>query len=497
MTQTLVGATEAGSQTPPHARAGSGSVDPSSTRAILDGLANSSAEMSKLARKLHARHPMRGEHDINDALQHAFAAAYSTCQVRHEGKAYAWLATVANVYLIELHRRECRELPTDNDAPIFEATPDKADNDPARALSQSDERAELRRLRTTIEQHLTPRQRRVLAARLSDIKISHRDLAAALDTSERTLKKDVQRINEVGRQHVIARAGRGCGQSDTVVARYAFGIAKPGEARRAQLHLAGCASCGTFFQALERWRDKAAAFLPVAGCDPGGIERACHKVVELTNAVRQHIGDGADHARRHAETNYATQAERFPRLAETASKLSIVRPGHVAAAVAVCAFGASGAAKECVDVGARLFDPVAKVVQTSDRRPPPKQKRPQVAPASQYGSSPGPSAQAAVATPPPVDHMPAHEVNVDQAPERRREPTQRQKQAAGAAAARNEFDPAAAAAQEQAGGTATSPTTAQAAEATSPASTPSAGTPTTSAKPVPNEEAGIGYIGGP
>ena len=173
----------------------------------------------------------------------------------------------------------------------------------------------------------------------------------------RSVKRALERIMAVGREELVRLAGHGCESGESLVARFAFGLAGPREARQAQLHLATCPRCGALYERLDVWRAKVAVLLPVPVAEqarPGLIERALHGAAEAlssgkrhgrdgASAVREHVADGASQLKQHA---YARVVDPTP--------LAGLRPGAAAAAIAGC-LAIGGGATYCAQQG---VDPI-------------------------------------------------------------------------------------------------------------------------------------------
>jgi DNA-binding CsgD family transcriptional regulator len=255
---------------------------------------------------------------------------------------------------------------------------------------------------------LSPRQQHVLALWADGTEA--KQIAGHLGASDRAIRKDLERIRAVTRQHVIARAGHGCREGENLISRYSFRLAGPDESRDAHLHLARCGHCGVFYMRLELWREevlaKAAAMLPVPAMEqahPGLLERALHKTADGLSSLKQHasdagaqakaqLADAASQAKQQAAAGYSRAVEYTP--------LASARPGAAATAIAGCLALGGGAAGYCIDKGVDPITGLVDVVQRSPAKPaqtPPEQKPPAEQP---------PDPPQVPATPPPPEPAP-------------------------------------------------------------------------------------------
>jgi hypothetical protein len=66
------------------------------------------------------------------------------------------------------------------------------------------------------------------------------EIAEHLGMTPRSVKRALEQIMALSREELVRLAGHGCDAGESLVARFAFGLAGPHEAREAQLHLATC-----------------------------------------------------------------------------------------------------------------------------------------------------------------------------------------------------------------------------------------------------------------
>jgi hypothetical protein len=160
----------------------------------------------------------------------------------------------------------------------------------------------------------------------------------------------------ISRAELVRLSGQGCESGETLIARFAFGLAGPREMREAQQHLATCPRCGALYEQLDIWRERVAAALPIPVVEkthPGLIDRALHGGAERLSALthrggsrqgglRDRIGEATAHVKQHATSVYYRAVDPTP--------LAGVRPGAAAATVAGC-LAIGGGATYCLQQG--------------------------------------------------------------------------------------------------------------------------------------------------
>ena len=248
-------------------------------------------------------------------------------------------------------------------------------SDPVDELIEREDHEELERLARVILSGLSSRQRAVVALHTRGLR--RRQIAEHLDLTSRTVKRSMEQVLAAGRNELLRLAGQGCGEGEQL-ARLAFGLAGPREARRAQLHLATCGRCGALYERLDLWREHVAGLLPLPAAAEAHshlLERAIHAGSELLSrliaadgGVRRHVTETVSHLREQAAASYSRAVDPTP--------LAGVRPGAVAAAVAGC-LAVGGGATYCVEQG---VDPIAGIRtiasrEQPDRKPKPHQRR--------------------------------------------------------------------------------------------------------------------------
>ena len=251
-------------------------------------------------------------------------------------------------------------------------------SDPVDELIEREDHEELERLARVILSGLSSRQRAVVALHTRGMR--RQQIAEHLDLTPRTVKRSMEQVLAAGRNELLRLAGQGCGEGEQLVARLAFGLAGPREARRAQLHLATCGRCGALYERLDLWREHVAGLLPLPAAAEAHshlVERAIHAGSELLSGsgssrpgggVRRHVTETVSHLRDQAAASYSRAVDPTP--------LAAVRPGAVAAAVAGC-LAVGGGATYCVEQG---VDPIAGIRtiasrEQPDRKPKPHQRR--------------------------------------------------------------------------------------------------------------------------
>ena len=196
---------------------------------------------------------------VDDALQEAYARAYSCCEAE-PAAVYAWLEQAAIHRLKDRLRALMREHPRPSDSNVFTAMYDD-DLDPARSAEDHEQQRELEQLFAELADQLPPRHRAVLALHSRGRK--RPAVAGELGISDRAVKRSLERTLARARELLVERCDGGCPQGGPDVWRLAFGLATGSQAARAQLHLLGCPTCQAFHERLGWWREAAAAAVPV------------------------------------------------------------------------------------------------------------------------------------------------------------------------------------------------------------------------------------------
>ena len=345
-------------------------IGPATTRDLLEQIAG--GERGAQLRATVARwNPSATSEQIEEAYQEACARAELSCVGRSEGEVYVWLRTTTHREVGRLRRRAGRELLLAAGDPQLASARSPA-SDPVDELIEREHYEELEQLARVILSGLSGRQRAVVALHTRGLR--RQQIAEHLDLSPRTVKRSMEQVLAAGRNELLRLAGQGCNEGEQIVARLAFGLAGPRDARRAQLHLATCGRCGAMYERLDLWREHVAGLLPIpaaAEAQAHLLERAMHAGSELISgsgssrsdgSVRRHMTDAVSHLREQAAASYSRAVDPTP--------LAGVRPGAVAAAVAGC-LAIGGGATYCVEQG---VDPIAGIRtiasrEQSDRKP--------------------------------------------------------------------------------------------------------------------------------
>ena len=370
------------------------------TRGLIEEIARGDLG-AKLRSQVAAWHPNASRDEVDEAFQEACLRAEGRCHGQTEGEVFTWLRTTTRRELGHMKRRAGREVPVDITAAEFQVVA-VADAPPEQLLLESEAEAEVERVTHAVLSRLSERQRQVIA--LHSHGRQRAEIAAHLGMTPRSVKRAIERIMAEGRDELVRLAGRGCESGEPVVARLAFGLASPRERRQAQLHLAGCPTCGAMYERLDFWREKVAALLPVPVAQqahPGAVERVIHGAADVLATVKQRAGDGvtaareqlADgtaHAKQQATVTYYRAVDPTP--------LAGVRPGAAAAALASC-LAIGGGATYCVEQGIDPTRPLSALVGPERREKPSKARKASATPTASPTVTPTPTA---VVTPQPT-----------------------------------------------------------------------------------------------
>jgi RNA polymerase sigma factor (sigma-70 family) len=328
------------------------------THRLIDQLLRSEAAAG-LRRQLASGYPDATDDQIEEAIQEACASATHQWRGTTIRELRAWLAVVAGHALADLYRHRRRELPAYDVLEVGAAVGGWRAPDPQQAVVDQEDEAEVEAVARAILTRLSDRQRQITALHAHGRK--RPQIAARLGMTDRTVKRQLERIFAVGREELVNLAGAGCEPGRHSVARLAFRLASPRQAREAQLHLLDCRDCAALYQRLEEWREKVAALLPAPAAshiNSGSLERAAHhaaealaagkrEVTEMVSAFRQNASALPAQAKQHATSTYYRAIDPTP--------LAGARPGAAAAVVASCLAIGGGAATYCLKQGVPGF----------------------------------------------------------------------------------------------------------------------------------------------
>lgn len=382
-----------------------------------------------LGRRLRAEialwHPEFTVDEIDDAIQTAcnYAAEGGIDGVA-EGEVYTWLRITAHRWLKrELANR--RELPVAPDAAVLDAHR-QAPSAEQRAIELED----LRDGTVLVERVVTKlnaRQRTILALHLAGH--NRPRIASELGMTDRTVKRQLERIMANARDELGQLAGGGCEDGETLVMRLACGIADAAQATQAKAHVAHCGRCADFSRALDTWREKAAAILPLPATEtatPGLVERTLHgaadglarakqQLADTAIALRQGATDGGAQLKQQAASAYYRVVDPTP--------LAGVRPGAAATVIVGCLAIGGGAATYCATedfdpfgAGIGLIKPAPDRDQPADKDPPATNKPDLAETVAAPAPAPGPESAPAEPAPDPAPE-PTAETQAEAAPE--------------------------------------------------------------------------------
>src|SRR4029077_3510408 len=272
---------------------------------------------------------------------------------------------------------------------------------PVEELIDLEDTAELEILVREVASSLSDQRRRILVLWAAGRKKP--EIVAELGLSGRAVKRGLEDIMRQAREVLARRTGGGCEEGGSLVLRFACGLAGAGEAIRARAHMEGCASCSTFAEQLETWREKAGVVLGPAAVEvahPGLVGRVVGRAGDAISSVKQHILGGGAQLKQQAAAGYARTPDPTP--------LAGVRPGTVAAVLASCLAVGTGAATSCAQQG---VDPLAAATgliagAEEEKEPTPPEKEPRtpvVADETPAETVTGPTYVPAEETPSPVE----------------------------------------------------------------------------------------------
>ncbi len=329
------------------------------TRALVERIVRG-ARGARLRSHLSAGRSGATREQVEEAMQEACLLAERACRGQTESEVFAWLRTTAQRELWRIQKRARREPPVDIDAiPLH---PDAwTVLGPEHELIENEDLLEVDEAAQAVLTRLSERQREIVA--LQSRGKTRPQIAAHLGMTQRTVKRQLERIMTTGRGELVRLAGHGCKDGETVVARMAFGLASQREIRDAQLHLALCRQCGSMFERLDLWRERVAAALPLPALEqthPATLERAVHHLADGFASLRQWTSDGASGLRQQAGDSTGQLKQHasavYYRVIDP-TPLAGLRPGAAAAAIAGC-LAIGGGTTYCVT---QNVDPFGRV----------------------------------------------------------------------------------------------------------------------------------------
>jgi RNA polymerase sigma factor (sigma-70 family) len=313
---------------------------------------------AKLRSQVAGWHPGATREQVEEAFQEACARAQRACGGQTEGEVFTWLRTTAHRHLGRMQDRARREVLVDAPDLVFEeAHPSRLS--PEEQLIDRENQAEIERMTRAVLTRLSDRQSQIAALHGHGMRRSQ--IASHLGMTERSVKRALERIMDVGRKELVRLAGQGCEAGESIVARLAFGLASADEVHQAREHLTTCPRCDTLYERLDLLRAQVAVLLPVpATTHDGLVDRWLHAAGDVWSGIKRHGTDGATQLKQHVSAAYDYRAVDLTALAG-------VRPGAAAAAVAGCV-AIGGGATYCVQQG---VDPIAGLgaITAPDRHP--------------------------------------------------------------------------------------------------------------------------------
>jgi RNA polymerase sigma factor (sigma-70 family) len=340
---------------------------------------------AKLRSQVAAWNRVATREQVEEAFQEACARAQRACRGQTEGEVFTWLRTTTHRHVGRMQDRARREILVDAPDLVFEeAHPSRVS--PEEQLIDRENQEEIERMTRAVLTRLSDRQSQI--AVLHSHGVRRAQIAARLGMTERSVKRALERIMEVGRKEIVRLAGQGCEAGESLVARFAFGLASAEERRQARDHLTSCARCGALYERLDLLRSQVAALLPVPAMmrSDGFVDRWLQTASDVWSGIKRHGMDGVAQIKQHVAAVYDYRSADL-------SALAGVRPGAAAAAVAGCV-AIGGGASYCVQQG---VDPIAGLGAITEPERHPKHRKVQRARAVR---APTPPVVAPIAPPP-------------------------------------------------------------------------------------------------
>jgi DNA-directed RNA polymerase specialized sigma24 family protein len=303
-----------------------------------------------LRAQLIERFPRLSEDEVEDAVQTACRCFLDGGDgIDDPGSAYSWIRTVAYRSMVHEYHAQGRSALLDPAEGDFGGAVVDERPGPVEELIDLEDTAELEILVREVASSLSDQRRQILGLWAAGRKKP--EIAAELSLSERAVKRGLEDVMRQAREVLARRTEGGCAEGESLVMRFACGLAGAGEAIRARAHMKSCGSCSAFAEQLESWREKAGVMLGPAAIEvahPGLVGRVVGRAGDAISSVKRHVFGGAAQVKQQAAAGYARTPDPTP--------LAGVRPGTVAAVVASCLAVGTGAATYCAQQG---VDPLA------------------------------------------------------------------------------------------------------------------------------------------
>jgi RNA polymerase sigma factor (sigma-70 family) len=315
------------------------------------------------------------DEEIEDAVQNALRSFLDEAnEITDPGSAFAWIRTAAYRAMLRELRTQGRALSLDPGEGGIEGAAFRDDGPgPAEELIDLEDSAELEVLIREVAASLSDQRREILTLWATGMKKP--EIAAELGTTERTVKRGLEDVMRQAREVLARRAGGGCDEGESLVLRFACGLAEAGEAVRARAHMERCGKCSVFAEQMETWREKAGAMLGPAAIEvahPGLIGRAVDRAGSAISSAKRHVFDGVAQVKQQAAAGFTRSPDPTP--------LAGVRPGAVAAVVASCIAVGTGAATYCAQQGVDPLSVATGLIageEEDEPAPPEKEAKPQ------------------------------------------------------------------------------------------------------------------------
>jgi DNA-directed RNA polymerase specialized sigma24 family protein len=384
-------------------------IGPDDVESLLRSFGRDGERGRMLRAQLAERFPGRSAEEVEDAVQTACESFLEQPDgVFEPAAAYAWIRNAAYHSLTREVKRQKRVIAVDPVAGALKLAASELPG-PAEELIALEDELDLEVLVREFADSLSTDRREILS--LWGVGHKRPEIASRLGISERIVKRSIEEMMQEARISLAEAAGGGCEWGESLVLRFACGLASAPEAEQARAHLERCARCSAFSERLDAWREKVGALLPLPVAEaaaPGLVERVTHRVAHAVSSVKQQVlGGGAQLKEQAATATYARSADPTP--------LAGVRPGAALAVVMSCIAVGGSAATYCAQHG---VDPLAAarglIAGTQESEPSPT---PAPAEASEPASVAPPSASEESPTTEASETTPAPEPEPEPAPE--------------------------------------------------------------------------------